>query len=81
VRALLDAGEGANRYNPPGYHAHSTPLHQAALGGHLDVVELLLAHGADPAAEDTVYHGTALGWALHGGQDAVAARLRAALGD
>ena len=33
VSALLDAGEDPNRYNPTGSHAHSTPLHQAALGG------------------------------------------------
>src|SRR5204862_5555632 len=31
VRALIDGGEDPNRYNPVGCHAHSTPLHQAAL--------------------------------------------------
>ena len=25
VHMLLDAGEDPNRYNPPGFHAHSTP--------------------------------------------------------
>ena len=34
VRMLLDAGEDPNRYNPVGAHSHSTPLHQAAVGGH-----------------------------------------------
>jgi hypothetical protein len=33
VRLLLDAGEDPNRYNPVGFHAHSTPLHQAAVAG------------------------------------------------
>ena len=35
VGVLLDAGEDPNRYNPPGTHAHSTPLHQAINAGHL----------------------------------------------
>jgi len=34
VRLLLDAGEDPNRYNPVGFHSHSTPIHQAALAGH-----------------------------------------------
>jgi hypothetical protein len=33
VRLLPDAAEDPNRYNPVGFHAHSTPLHQAALAG------------------------------------------------
>ena len=28
------------------------PLHEAARGGHLDIVEMLLAAGADPARRD-----------------------------
>ncbi|MGA8089216.1 MAG: ankyrin repeat domain-containing protein [Terracidiphilus sp.] len=28
VRLLLDAGEDPNRYNPPGGHSHTTPLHR-----------------------------------------------------
>ena len=46
VASLLDAGVDPNRYNPVGAHAHSTPLHQAALSGHLDVVRLLVERGA-----------------------------------
>lgn len=30
----------------------ATPLHRAAYGGHVDIVKLLLRHGADPRAED-----------------------------
>ncbi|HEX4169460.1 MAG TPA: ankyrin repeat domain-containing protein, partial [Bryobacteraceae bacterium] len=45
VYMLLDAGEDPNRYNPPGTHAHSTPLHQAALAGHEAIVRLLVERG------------------------------------
>jgi ankyrin repeat protein len=68
VRLLLDAGEDPSRYNPPGTHAHSTPLHQAAVAGHLNVVHLLVERGARLDLEDTVYHGTPAGWAEYGGQ-------------
>jgi hypothetical protein len=76
VRILLEAGEDANQFNPDGYHAHSTPLHQAALAGHLDVVRLLVERGARLDVRDTIYDGTPLGWAVHGGQAAVATYLR-----
>ncbi|KAH0623079.1 hypothetical protein JD844_031008, partial [Phrynosoma platyrhinos] len=33
-------------------HGGATPLHRAAYCGHTDIAELLLAHGADPAAID-----------------------------
>lgn len=78
VRLLLDAGEDPDRYNPPGYHAHSTPLHQAALAGHADVVRLLVERGARRDLADTVHQGTPLDWAEHGGQGAIAAYLRSA---
>jgi ankyrin repeat protein len=68
VRLLLDAGEDPNRYNPKGSHPHSTPLHQAAVSGHDAVVRLLVERGAKLDIEDTVYHGTPLGWAKHAGQ-------------
>jgi ankyrin repeat protein len=53
VRSLLDAGEDPNRYNPHGNHAHSTPLHQAALAGHDAVVRLLVERGARLDIKDT----------------------------
>lgn len=40
-----------------------TPLHWAVLGGHIDIIRLLLSHGADLEAKNT-YGGTALGQAL-----------------
>ena len=76
VRLLLDAGEDPSRYNPRGYHAHSTPLHQAALAGHRAVVRLLVERGARLDLRDSVYQGTPLGWAVHGGQQAIADYLR-----
>ncbi len=77
VRLLLDAGEDPNRYNPDGNHAHSTPLHQAALAGHTAVVRLLVERGARLDIKDTIYQGTPLGWAIHAGQTAIETYLRA----
>jgi ankyrin repeat protein len=65
VRMLLDAGEDPNRYNPDGFHAHSTPLHQATCAGHLDVVILLVDRGARLDIRDTIYNATPLSWAIH----------------
>jgi ankyrin repeat protein len=76
VRLLLDAGEDPNRYNPEGTHAHSTPLHQAAVAGHDAVARLLVERGALLGQRDRIYHGTPLGWAIHGGQTEVAEYLR-----
>ena len=66
VRLLLDAGEDPNRYNPASNHPHTTPLHQAVLGGHEAVVRLLVERGARLDIRDTIWQGTPLGWALHG---------------
>lgn len=75
VQLLLDAGESPDRYNPIGCHAHSTPLHQAALDGHLDVVRLLVERGARTDLEDELFHATPLQWAEHGKQPEVVAYL------
>jgi Ankyrin repeats (3 copies) len=77
VRILLDAGEDPNRYNPPGFHGHSTPLHQAAIAGHEETVRLLVERGARLDSKDTVWQGTPEGWASHGGKTRVADYLRA----
>lgn len=76
VRALLDAGEDPGRYNPVGFHPHSTPLHQAALAGHEDVVRLLVERGARSDLKDTLWQGTAADWARHEGRAAIEAFLR-----
>lgn len=66
VRLLLDSGEDPNRYNPVGFHSHSTPLHQAALAGHEETVTLLVERGAALDARDTLWHGTPADWARYG---------------
>lgn len=76
VQLLLAAGLDPNRHNPKGFHAHSTPLHQAALAGHLDTVRLLVESGASLDMRDTLWRGTPLGWARHAGQAAVARYLQ-----
>ena len=72
---LLEAGEDPNRFNPPGAHGHSTPLHQAALAGHADAVRVLLEHGARRDLRDTLWNGTAADWARHEGRPQIAAIL------
>jgi hypothetical protein len=76
VRALLDAGDDPNRYNPKGNHGHSTPLHQAVACGRDAVVRLLVERGARLDIRDTIYNATPLGWAEYCNQPEIAAYLR-----
>ena len=76
VAALLDAGEDPNRFNPPGTHAHTPPLHQAVAAGHLDVVKVLIDRGARLDIKDTIHGSTPLGWAEHCDQPVIAGYLR-----
>jgi ankyrin repeat protein len=65
-----------------------TPLHRAAMGGHVDAVRVLLSHGADVNALDGMFSAPPLVWAVegrhnvrHGGADHVGvARLLIAAG-
>jgi len=75
VRRLLDAGVDPDRYNPPGAHSHSTPLHQAAWNGHADVVRALVEHGARRDLKDTLWNATAREWAVHGARHSIAEYL------
>lgn len=59
VRALLDAGTDANAANDYG----ATALMHACDKGHVEIVRLLLARGADPGRKDTFYGSTAAEWA------------------
>lgn len=77
ARMLLDAGEDPSRYNPPGFHAHSTPLHQAALAGHEETVRMLVERGARLDLKDTIWQGTPEGWATYAAKTQVAEYLRA----
>ncbi|MET4432632.1 ankyrin repeat domain-containing protein [Mycolicibacterium sp. 624] len=54
----------------------ATPLHHAAWDGDLDLIERLLAAGADPTATDTRFGTTPLGWAEHAYQTEAADLLR-----
>jgi len=81
VRLLLDAREDINRYNPVGCHSHSTPLHQAAWAGHMEVVRLLVERGARVDMNDILWHGTAADWARRAGEAEIEAFLRAKEGD
>jgi Ankyrin repeats (3 copies) len=76
VRLLLDAGEDPDRYNPPGGHAHSTPLHQAALAGCEAVVRLLVERGARLDLKDVLWHATPADWAGHEGKTELEEYLR-----
>lgn len=75
ARLALAAGADPNRFMP--VHAHSTPLHQAAGEGDLDIMRLLIDAGARLDVRDTLWRGTPLGWAIHGGQEEAQALLRA----
>jgi len=65
LKLLLEMGEDPNRFNPDGAHMFSTPLHQAVIFGHEDIVKLLVEAGASLNLQDTIYHGTPLDWAIY----------------
>lgn len=78
VRTLLSLGAGVNVRGTFGGTEHgvgTTALHHAAEGGHLDVIEVLLAAGADPAIEDDRHGGTPASWAAHNNRTAAAELL------
>lgn len=76
VCLLLDAGQDPDCYNPIGGHSHTTPLHQAAGAGHLDVVQLFVERGARLDMKDVLWHGTPADWAEYAGQKEIAQYLR-----
>jgi ankyrin repeat protein len=75
VELLLEFGFDVNAFgrgDVPARQQWQTALHTAAGEGHVDVVRLLLASGADPNLRDHRFNATALGWALHGHHDEIA---------
>ena len=74
---LLDAGVAPSEYNPEGFHAHSTPLHQAVWSNREPIVRLLVERGAQLDVRDRVYDATPLDWAVYGERDEIADFLRA----
>ena len=64
VRLMLESGFDPN----PGGRTPTTPLHQAAFRGHVEMAELLLEAGARLGTRDAHHAGTPLQWAMVAGQ-------------
>lgn len=73
ARLALQAGANPDRFSSQ--HGHSQPLHQAALHDNIALLDMLVAAGARVDAVDTLWGGTPLGWARHGGNAAAIAWL------
>ncbi|WFU03639.1 ankyrin repeat domain-containing protein [Rhizobium sp. CB3171] len=46
-----------------------TPLHEAALHGHIDMAKLLIEHGADTTIRDAYYYSPPIDWAEYNGKE------------
>ena len=75
IQAAL-AGDDARA----GRNDGATALHLAAFDGNAEVVQTLLAHGADPSLRDEVYDGMPAGWAHAAGHENLAKRLASRAG-
>ncbi len=53
-----------------------TPLHEAALHGHIDMAKLLIGHGADPTIRDPFHYAPPIGWAEYDGRQEMVEFLR-----
>jgi ankyrin repeat protein len=71
VRALIEASPAASRAEQDQW----TALHEAAKRGHAEIVELLVAHGADVHAREPGDNTTPLHWAAAGGHVEIVRRL------
>lgn len=68
VRLLFELG---GSLLAKGQHYGETPLHQAAISGRRDVVDLLLERGARIDLRDPEFDGSPVGWAHQGGHAAI----------
>ncbi len=69
VALMIELGFDVNAIGA--YPHRQTALHGAAFNGNLELVQLLIEHGADPTIEDCSFHSTPLGWAARRGQSRV----------
>lgn len=67
IKLLIEHGVDVNAYLSPssGFHHHASALHQAISSTSLESVKVLLEAGASLDAQDLVYKGTPLGWAMY----------------
>lgn len=73
VELLLELGVDVNsrgRHDVPRDDGSTTALHAAASDGNVELVQLLLRHGADTSLRDDAHDATPLDWARYTGQDA-----------
>jgi hypothetical protein len=79
LQRVIELGVDVNAVSPDLY-SHATALHHAVSSGVIDAVRVLVESGANLTARDTVYNGTALGWAEYMSEkpqyQAIAAYLR-----
>jgi ankyrin repeat protein len=74
VKLLVDLGADVNGMIANGSLDRGA-LHNAAGGGDLDMVKLLIGLGADPALRDAPFHSTPIGWARYGQHEDVVSYL------
>ncbi|MCH9673737.1 MAG: ankyrin repeat domain-containing protein, partial [Gammaproteobacteria bacterium] len=74
VTALLERNANVNAAPRDGV----TALHEAALSGNEELLDLLLENGADRELRDQLFNSPAAGWAQAGGHIALAKKLGAA---
>ncbi|MBB4569791.1 ankyrin repeat domain-containing protein [Rhizobium leucaenae] len=77
--AMLHEAAGDNAFEPVrrmlalGFDVNAmtsrTPLHEAALHGHIDMAKLLIEHGADTAIRDPYYYAPPIDWAEYNGKE------------
>jgi ankyrin repeat protein len=80
VRRLLELGADPDRrgtFGGPQHGSGITALHLAAESGHVEVIEALLAAGADTTVRDRLYDSPPAGWAEHSGEEAARQLLAA----
>lgn len=63
VRLMLALGFDVNAMTS------RTPLHEAALHGHIEMAKLLIEHGADTSIRDPYYYAPPIGWAEYNGRE------------